>query len=69
MTKGGTDKSKYLKVTSVLVKRITLKVPKSLKAEMYFIRFTSEKSSLHKNLICSDVSRTIKQKYNRHETH
>lgn len=43
MTRGGTDKSKYLEVTSVLVKRITLKVPKSPKAEV--LRSASEKSS------------------------
>lgn len=36
MTKGGTDKSKYLEVISVLVKRITLKVPKSPKAQRCF---------------------------------
>ena len=36
MTKGGTDKPKYFEVTSVLVKGITLNVPKSPKAEVCF---------------------------------
>ena len=36
MTKGGTVKTKYLEVTSALVKGITLNVPKSPKAERCF---------------------------------